>query len=275
MPAHWNHFLWNSGAVWVPAVPSLPPNLNQRPKTKTMKRQQYYPAAIGNQPEWLMNFARRLLEHGEDIGLTTDSVNGGVADALYLAYAYGTWMPAVRGFGPGSTTALETLATGTGSEVYVLPTFIVPALPPANPPLPATVAVLPGALDRIFLLVKEIKAKPLYTEELGQLMGIVGGQDSTENPVPTFTLKVERSGDGCEVVKIIFRKYGRPGVAIYSRRGGGAWELLAIDLASPYLDARPLLVATTPETREYRLQYYEAEAPVGEFTAIASVSVAP
>ena len=30
-----------------------------------------------------------------------------------------------------------------------------------------------------------------------------------------------------------------------------------------------------PETREYRLQYYEAEAPVGDFTAIASVSVAP
>ncbi len=43
----------------------------------------------------------------------------------------------------------------------------------------------------------------------------------------------------------------------------------------PYLDARPLLVAGQPETREYRLQYYEAEAPVGDFTAIASVSVAP
>ena len=64
-------------------------------------------------------------------------------------------------------------------------------------------------------------------------------------------------------------------MAIYSRRAGGPWELLAIDLASPYLDARPLLVATQPETREYRLQYYEAEAPVGDFTAIASVSVAP
>ena len=34
------------------------------------------------------------------------------------------------------------------------------------------------------------------------------------------------------------------------------------------LDA--LLAPTVPETREYRLQYYEAEAPVGDFTAIAS-----
>lgn len=158
--------------------------------------------------------------------------------------------------------------SGPGGAAFVLPAFTVPALPAG------VVAVPSGALDRIFAYVQVIKANPNYTEAIGLQLGIVGAEDASENPVPTFTLKVER-GESCEVVKIVFRKYGRPGVAIYCRRGGGAWELLAIDLASPYLDARPLLAPTVPETREYRLQYYEAEAPVGDFTAIASVSVAP
>jgi len=92
--------------------------------------------------------------------------------------------------------------------------------------------------------------------------------------VPTFTLKVER-GDGSEVVKVAFRKYGRPGVAIYSRRGGTAWELLAIDLSSPYNDERPLLAAGVPEIREYKLQYYDDAAPTGDFTEVQSVTVSP
>ena len=76
-------------------------------------------------------------------------------------------------------------------------------------------------------------------------------------------------------MKVMFKKFGRQGVVIYSKRGGGGWELLAIDLSSPYLDERPLLVAGTPETREYRLQYYDDAAPEGGFTDVSAVTVAP
>jgi hypothetical protein len=76
-------------------------------------------------------------------------------------------------------------------------------------------------------------------------------------------------------VKIVFRKFGRQGVVIHGKRGGGGWELLAIDLSSPYLDERPLLVAGQPELREYKLQYYDDAAPVGDFTTVMSVNVAP
>ncbi len=66
-----------------------------------------------------------------------------------------------------------------------------------------------------------------------------------------------------------------------SRRGdlfvprGGAWEQLAIDLTSPYLDDRPLLVPTQLEVREYRLQFFDGDAPTDEFTEVQSVTVAP
>jgi hypothetical protein len=102
----------------------------------------------------------------------------------------------------------------------------------------------------------------------------VGSEDSSENPVPTFSLKVDRNGTQ-EFVRIGFRKYGHAAVLIQSRRNGGAWETLGIDFGSPYNDERPLLVATAPEIREYRLQFYDGSAGHGDFTAVQSISVAP
>ena len=60
---------------------------------------------------------------------------------------------------------------------------------------------------------------------------------------------------------------------VQSRRGGGDWETLEIDLESPYLDERPLLTPAQPEMRDYRLQFYEDDAPTGDFTAVAMVTV--
>jgi hypothetical protein len=233
-----------------------------------MKRQRYFPRLINARPEWFGNYATKLQELNAQLGLPAPEVAATVADALYLKYLTGDWLTAAREFGPSATASIEMAFDGPGPDPFAPASFVAPPLPTG------VVAVAAGALQRIFAFVQTIKAAPAYTEQIGLALGIVGEEDATEHLVPTFSLKVER-GEASEVVKVIFRKYGRPGVAIYCRRGGSGWELLAIDLASPYLDARPLLVATQPETREYRLQYYEAEAPVGDFTAIASVTVAP
>ena len=233
-----------------------------------MKRQRFFPSRISERPDWFGTFATELTPANAQLGLAAPILAAGIADARYLEYVSGAWLNAAREFGPACTATLDALYDGPGPDPFLLPTFNAPALPAG------VVAVAAGALARIFSLVGSIKLLPGYTEAIGIQLGIVGAEDSAENPVPTFSLKVER-GESSEVVRVIFRKYGRPGVAIYGRRGGGAWELLAIDLNSPYLDERPLLVPTQPEAREYRLQYYEADAPVGDFTAIASVSVAP
>ena len=233
-----------------------------------MKRQPYFPKRIAERPGWFANYAAQLPLANATLALPAAEVTATVADARFLQYAAGPWLTATRDFGPASTSALEELFEGPGADPFVLPVFSAPALPTG------VTAVGAGALQRLFGFVQVIKTSPNYTEAIGLQIGVVGAEEAAENLVPTFSLLVER-GDGQEVVKVAFRKYGRPGVAIYGRRNGGPWELLAIDLASPYLDARPLLVPTTPETREYRLQYYEAEAPVGDFTAIASVTVAP
>lgn len=267
--ATWNDGgLWSTGILWGPTIPPVPIFTPAPKKKNTMKRQRFFPNRIAERPDWFGTFATELTPANAQLALAAPILAAGIADARYLEYVSGLWLNASRDFGPACTAALDSLYDGPGPNPFVLPTFHAPTLPAG------VTAVGAGALTRIFALVGSIKLLPAYTEAIGLQLGIVGAEDSAENPVPTFTLKVER-GETSEVVRIVFRKYGRPGVAIYSRRGGGAWELLAIDLNSPYLDERPLLVPTQPEAREYRLQYYEADAPVGDFTAIAGVSVAP
>ncbi|MBI3881593.1 MAG: hypothetical protein HY301_16215 [Verrucomicrobia bacterium] len=239
-----------------------------------MKRQPYFPRLLGQRPEWYHNFALEILAVGPGLGFSTGELNPVVADALYLEYVTGPWLTAAREFGPVGTSMLKQLERGTGASALPTPVFAVPALPPASAPLPAVVAVTPGALDRLMAFVQAIKTKPGYTETIGLQLGIVGPEDTADNPLPTFTLELDHTG-GATAVKIIFKKYGNPGVAVWGRRGGGAWELLGIDLSSPYLDARPLLAANTPEVREYRLQFFDGNAPTGDFTPVQSLSVAP
>ncbi len=234
-----------------------------------MKRQPYFPRIVSERPDWFANYATQLPIANTTLALPAANVTASVGDARYCEHASGSWLTAAREFGPASTSALDQLFNGAGAAPFILPVFTSPALPAG------VSAVPPGALARIFAFVQTIKASPNYTEAIGLQLGIVGSEDAAEHPLPEFTVNVERGG-GCECVKIVFKKFGRQGVVIHSKRGtAGTWEMLAIDLASPYLDERQLLVTGQPEVREYRLQFYDDAAAMGGFTDVVSVNVAP
>ena len=149
----------------------------------------------------------------------------------------------------------------------VLPTFTAPALPSGVTARP------PGVLPRIFAVVAKIKLDAAYTDVMGQDLGIIGTED-TGHAVPKITVLVQQ-GSGVQVVRIAFFKYGHTGVVIESRRNGGAWEMLAIDTESPYMDERALLTPGTPEVREYRARYWDKGTPNGDWTAVEKVTVSP
>ena len=234
-----------------------------------MKKKPYFPRIVSQRPEWFSNYATELPGANGELGLPAGDVTDIIADAKYCEYVSGAWLTAVRGFNPTGTAALELLYRGTGPDPVPLPTFTAPALPSG------VVAVPPGALKRIFAFVKTIKSRPKYTETIGEQLGIIGEEDEVTETLPTFTISLTRVGPGPEAVRVDFKKFTRPGVVVWSRRGGGDWEMLGIDLESPYVDQRPLLVATQPEVREYRLQFYEDAGPTGEFTAVQSITVSP
>ena len=94
-----------------------------------------------------------------------------------------------------------------------------------------------------------------------------------------------KSGSG-GVVELDFDKSISDGVNIYAKRDGDAdFVFLARDTApaapksdegwSPYIDNRPLLVATKPELREYKAVYVQNDAEIGLFSDEVVVNCAP
>src|SRR6266404_1819289 len=78
------------------------------------------------------------------------------------------------------------------------------------------------------------------------------------------------------VVELDFDKSISGGVNIYAKRDGDAdFVFLARDTASPYIDNRPLLVATKPELREYKAVYVQSDAEIGLFSDEVVVNCAP
>jgi hypothetical protein len=262
---------WSAGSLWGPSSPTSPVYTNPKKKQRTMKRQPYYPRQQADQPEWHHNFLSKLPNYATVLELSPAQLTAALADNLTLEYAVGPWITNVRDYAPACTAALEVLAGGTGGGEFVFPLFILP--PPPTLPVGAD-PVIPGALDRTFNLVKGIKSKPGYTLAIGIDLGIVGEEAATEYTRPSFTLKLEGVGPaGCNCVKLRHKKYGHYAVAIYSKRGTGDWELLAISRETPYLDERALLVPGQPEIRQYKMRFWDSGSENGDWTDVATATV--
>jgi len=232
-----------------------------------MTRLPFFPELIGDWAAWYGNFGDEVVGQTADLPLDPAITLLRAADAKYLAYAVGPWLTQVRAFSATGTAAISVLQYGTGTDPFAMPLFTPPVLPAG------VVPVKPGAHDRLMLFVQDIKNAAGYLVSIGQALRIIGAEAPPPPAVPTFKL-VNLMGGACECVRIDFRKFGYPGVFIQGRRNNGAWEDLDIDLKSPYLDERPLLVAGTPEVREYRLRFWNG-APIGDWSPVQRITVSP
>lgn len=275
--ALWNSGVtWNSGALWSAAAPS-PGTSSHRHRTqpKVMRRNNYYPRRESERPEWHANFAAKLPLYGPTLGLTALQIANAVADNLWLAYGLGEWKTNLYELGPSGTASLRELESGTGDAAFVFPTYAAPT-PPTLPP--TADPVKPGALERTFLLVQEMKGKQAYNLPMGLDMGIVGSEvpppPPGEAPPPRVTATL-MDGETNQEVSLKFIKDGHEGVRGESQRGSGGWELLAISSKSPILDERALLVAGQAEVRQYRFRFYDEGQANGAWTDVIRVTVGP
>ncbi len=83
-----------------------------------------------------------------------------------------------------------------------------------------------------------------------------------------------KSGSG-GVVELDFDKSISDGVNMNPESFRCDFVFLARDTASPYIDNRPLLVATKPELREYKAVYVRSDAEIGLFSDEVVVNCAP
>jgi hypothetical protein len=265
---HWDDGVvrFDAGWRWPTAEEIAAAKLNAKSKRK-MKRQSYYPSRFADQIPWLENFRTKLPGYATVLELVTADVDAAVASCRYTVYVLSQWLPAVRAFGPASTEAIDQLLDGPQTVgAIALPTFTAPALPTGVVPVPA------GVLALIFQIVETIKNADAYTDTIGQDLGIIGAQDTTEHPTPQVKATI-MEGATCECAKLTFKKFGHMGVYLESRRNNGAWEFLTIDTESPYNDERPLLVAGQPEIREYRARFWDKGTPNGDWCDVIRVTV--
>ncbi|AMK76447.1 MULTISPECIES: hypothetical protein [Methylomonas] len=123
-------------------------------------------------------------------------------------------------------------------------------------------------------LVRRIKAHPAYSDALGNLLGIIGSEDTTKlaEAKPVLT-GVDQTGG---VVVLNFVKSRSDGINIYCQREGESeFVFLARDTIPPYVDNRPLLVAGKPELRRYTAVYILKDAEVGQYSDELVVNCAP
>ena len=243
----------------------------QPTKKGPMITQRYYPSRINDQIPWLTNFATKLPGYETTLNLPPAHVDACVASCKFLVCVLGDWLTAVRDFGPTATSAIDLLVSGTGPDPVVLPVFTAPALPAGVASVP------PGALNRLFDLVQLIKNSPGYTDLIGNDLNIIGATTSgtaAGQTAPDAKLTLVQGPAG-KAVQINFVKHGHMGVYIECQRGTGAFEFVAIDTEVPYLDARPLLVAGTPEVRQYRLRYWDKGLANGDWSATVTITVGP
>ncbi len=232
-----------------------------------MKHQLYFPPHVSQQVLWLANFQHHFPFIAARLNMQPQEVADTLADLEWLLHGLRDLRGRLEHSAKAVTAFNKALMGGKGA---------LPVMPPPLdfPPAPTVSPVRPGALKRLFKLVRRIKNTPGYEKNMGITLGIEANHyPQADSPAPTFKLKV-LSGGAHDIVEGRFRRYGRPGVWVECQIGDGEWSPVGTGIfcRTTFLDERPLLDPTRPEIRRYRLRYWDAK-PFGEWSPVASVTV--
>ena len=197
-----------------------------------------------------------------------------MADARWLIYILGSWLPAVRAWKKACTEAAEDAqsGTGSGSAVLVLPLFIPPPLPIAGNGLPAVVARPSGGAARIFDLIQDIKESDTYLEATGIDLGAIGPSKAPPDLASIQpVLKVRIVGNKIEIDWdwLGFSAF-LDQCEIQVDRGAG-WQVLTFDTTPGYTDSTPFPATLT--RWKYRAIFRIDDAQVGQWSAEVSITV--
>lgn len=127
---------------------------------------------------------------------------------------------------------------------------------------------------KVRALVRRVKAHPAYSEALGNLLGIIGAEDTLDLATAKPVLNaVDHTGG---VVVLTFNKYKSDGINIYCQRENDSdFVFLARDTAPRYIDNRPLLTPGKPELRRYTAVYVVKDIETGLYSDELVVTCAP
>lgn len=131
-----------------------------------------------------------------------------------------------------------------------------------------------AAEDHVRAITRRIKAHPAYTEAIGNLLGIIGPENSVDLAFAKPVLSGNDHSGGVLVLKYVKSKSN--GVNIYCQREHDAEFVFLTRNSSPtYTDNRPLLTPGKPELRRYTAVYVQNDEEIGLFSDDLVISCAP
>lgn len=222
----------------------------------------WYPSRITDLVPWHSNFTIQAAASGTTHGLIAAQVTQIGVDAGIVQTMVNLDQQ-INDFAQAWTQYRDILLRGTINSV-------VPAFP--NPPVaPGAVVGTQTAIEgRTRQYANLIKASVGYTQEIGELFGIV-----PVGAAPTATPKVTGKPEAGSMVNLRTIKAGYAALAIDSRRGGGAWEQIGVAIKATLRDSRPPMVVGQPEQREYRAQGIVDNERSGPLSDVVSVVTVP
>ena len=255
-----------------PGYVAPPATVNKQTKLKSMKHESYYPTTQAEQILWLENFRLKLANHAAVLGVPTLLCAARVADARWLIYMLGSWLPAERAWHKSVTEAINRAQRSGNATLMVLPVFVPPPLPAAVGGDPAVVPVDEGALDRIFAIVQTMKESPAFNGSIAADMGTIGTAESGPDYgtlTPVLKLSIV---NGRVLVGWGWNGFGAwlDALQIEVDRGAG-WVPLAVDTTPDYIDTTPQPAALT--RWKYRAIYNVDGAQVGLWSTVAEIVV--
>ncbi len=209
--------------------------------------------------KWLTNFAAKLPTYAASVGVTGVEVTQAAADAAFFGYvcdAHEQHTKTTRDWTAYKHAAAQGDALGNLPNTPALPA------PPASVP--------PNIFGRNCTLAVRIKKHPAYTEAIGQDLGIIGAEQTIDYSSLKPALKIILQA-GHPVIS--WRKQGMDSLELWVDRGDAKGSVfLAIDTVPGYTDTAPL--PTPGAVWKYKGIYREADVQVGQWSDVASITVA-
>lgn len=145
---------------------------------------------------------------------------------------------------------------------------------PVAPTYPAFPLFTPtaGGFDQIVAMMERIRNTAGFTTAIGEDLGIMPPAGGVPLGDPVLEVIALPNSE----VRVNWPKRSADGLLVESQRAGEVtWTVLGTDNNSPYLDGRAPLVAGQPEVRRYRGRYVVNDVPVGNYSAVATVTTVP
>lgn len=247
------------------------------------KKEHYLPTQESARITWLNNFALKLSAYAAQFGITAAELTLITNAAVFYAYVIGR---------------IEAAKAEVGSLVAYkkrlsFSTDNVPLGPVPQPELPPEPTAVPGGIfNMVARIVADIKNHSSYSTTIGEDLGIIGEETSTQDPAllkPVLKVKLSTGGHP----QLSWVKKGADFTNVYVDRGTGFTFLRSVK-GNKVIDNHPLPTggATTPVpptppagdsgTRpttanaavwRYRIVYVKDDAETGDYSDPVSVAV--